>query len=228
MLSPYEFNPFNVNPLRDILEKCVDFERVQASKELKIFISATNVRTCKIQVFENKTFTLDAVMASACLPYLFQSVEVEGEYYWDGGFMGNPALYPIFYNCDSKDILILHINPICREKIPKTAAEILNRMNEISFNSSLMREMRVISFVNKLLDNNWITDERKKTMKRLFMHAIRADVTMQSLSVASKMNAEWSFINDLHHRGRIESEEWLKNNFRLIGKQSSIDIEEYL
>lgn len=228
ILSPYQFNPFNFNPLKDILEKTIDFNKIKTSKKLKIFMSATNVQTGKIKVFEKEDMSVEAVLASACLPFMFQAVEIEGEYYWDGGYMGNPAIYPLIYNSDCNDILILHINPIYRKHIPENAADILNRMNEISFNSSLMREMRAIAFVSKLLDNGWIKDEYRKNMKRLFMHAIRADVTMESFSVASKLNTDWDFIMQLFHEGRRQGASWLKHHFKQVGQESSIDINEYL
>ena len=228
MLSPYQLNPLNFNPLRDILEECVDFERIKLSKKLKVFVSATNVKTGKIKVFENKDISLDAVMASACLPFLFQAVKIDEDYFWDGGYMGNPAIFPLIYNSPSRDILIIHINPIQRDQVPESPTDILNRMNEISFNSSLMREMRAIAFVSKMLDNGWIKDEHMKHMKRLYMHAIRADVSMQSFSVASKMNTDWTFIRQLYMDGRLQAAEWMSKNFSSLGKKTTIDMDEYL
>ncbi|MDI1353157.1 MAG: patatin-like phospholipase family protein [bacterium] len=226
--SPYQSNPMNFNPLRDILEKHVDFDLLKKSSALKLFISATNVKTGKIKVFEHKEISLDAVMASACLPLMFQAVQVKDEFFWDGGYMGNPAIFPLIYNSKTNDILIIHINPIIRDNVPQTPAEILNRMNEISFNSSLMREMRAINFVGKMLKDGWVKDEYAKNMKDLSLHAIRADLVMKSYSVASKLDPDWSFLKQLFELGRIEGELWLKDNFRHIGKQSSIDINEYL
>ncbi len=228
ILSPYQLNPLNFNPLRDVLEKCIDFDKIKTSKKLKLFISATNVKTGKIKVFENKDISIDTVLASACLPFMFQSVQVENDFYWDGGYMGNPAIFPLIYNSDCPDILIIHLNPIFRDQVPDSAAEILNRMNEISFNSSLMREMRAISFVSKMLDNRWIKDEYRKNMKRLFMHAIRADVNMQLFSVASKLNTDWDFLTQLHEEGRRQGEAWLKQHFGQVGKETTIDMDEYL
>ncbi|QBR85010.1 patatin-like phospholipase family protein [Legionella israelensis] len=228
IFSPYQLNPFNFNPLREVLEKNVDFNEIASCKHTKIFISATNVKTGKIKVFDNKEISIDAVMASACLPFMFQAVKVEEDYYWDGGYMGNPAIFPLIYNSDCNDVLILHINPIYRDEVPETAADILNRVNEISFNSSLMREMRAINFVSRLIDENWIKDEYKSQLKRMFIHAIRADMTMQSYSVASKLNPEWAFIRELYETGRAKGEEWLKDNLNKIGKVSSIDITEYM
>jgi hypothetical protein len=152
------------------------------------------VRTGKIRIFENDEIGPDAVLASACLPFLFQAIEIDGEHYWDGGYMGNPAIYPLIYNCDSRDVLIVHINPIERPDVPKTAGEILNRINEISFNSSLMREMRSVCFVTKLIEEEKILD---KTIKRMLIHSIEADDVMQALSVGSKLNADRYLVNKL-------------------------------
>lgn len=228
VFSPYQLNPANFNPLRDILEKNVDFDMLRNCKELKLFLSATNVKTGKIKVFDNKELSVDAVMASACLPFLFQTVEVDNEYYWDGGYMGNPPIFPLIYNSDCRDILILHINPIFRDTVPKTAADILNRVNEVSFNSSLMREMRAINFVTRLIDDDLIKDKAKDQFKRIFIHAIRADHTMESYSVASKLNPQWKFLKHLYEIGRSQAEQWLKENFNKIGKKSSIDFSEYV
>ena len=142
----------NLNPLRDAVENSVDFEVLKRPDcPVKLFLSATNVRTGKIKVFEKDEISVSAVLASACIPTMFQAVEINGEAYWDGGYMGNPALFPLIYKCQSADILIVHLNPLSRSEIPRTADEILNRINELSFNSSLMREMRAVSFMNKLI-----------------------------------------------------------------------------
>ncbi|HEV3395262.1 MAG TPA: patatin-like phospholipase family protein, partial [Xanthobacteraceae bacterium] len=151
--SPYELNPLNINPLRDALAASVDFEVLRTGEcPIKLFICATNVRTGKIKIFERREMCVDRVMASACLPLLFQAVEVDGEHYWDGGYMGNPAMFPLIYNCGSRDVVLVRVNPVQREELPRTAAGILDRMNEITFNSSLMREMRAVSFVTELID----------------------------------------------------------------------------
>ena len=228
VFSPYQLNPGNFNPLRNTLEELIDIELIRSMHSPKLFITATNVRTGKIKIFDNQEITIDAIMASACLPFLFQSVQINDDYYWDGGYMGNPAIYPLIYNAQSCDILILHINPIYREEIPQTGAGILDRINEISFNSSLMREMRAISFVTQMLDNGWIKDEYRSRMKRLFLHAIRADISMQSFSVASKLNPDWSFIQSLFEEGRRQGDAWVKENPRHVNKRSSIDVREYL
>jgi NTE family protein len=181
LFSPYQLNPFNINPLRSILCDAVDFDAIRnAHCPIKLFLSATDVRTGKIRVFDNHEIGPDAVLASACLPLLFQAIEIDGEHYWDGGYMGNPAIFPLIYSCDSRDVVIVHINPIERPDVPKTAGEILNRINEISFNSSLLREMRSVCFVTKLIEEEKILD---KTIKRKLIHSMEADDVMQAMSV---------------------------------------------
>ena len=221
-LSPYQFNPFNINPLRQVLEQSVDFDVLKATRcKVKLSICATNVRTGKVRVFGNDEITPDAILASACLPFLFRSVEIDGEDYWDGGYMGNPAIFPLIYGCTSPDVLIVHINPIYRADVPRTATEILNRVNEISFNSSLMREMRAIAFITKLIDSG-LAD--KLDLKRMNIHAIMADDVTAKLGVASKLNADWDFLTELRDAGRKHAESWLTDNYAKIGKESSIDI----
>lgn len=221
VFSPYETNPLNYNPLRKTLEQIVDFEKLRADSSVRLFLSATNVRSGKVRVFKNEEITADAVLASACLPFMFQAVEIDGEPYWDGGYMGNPALFPLIYECESRDIVVIHINPIMRAETPKTARDILNRINEISFNSSLMREMRAISFVTKLIDDSTIPDGR---MKRMLIHSIENEDFMRKLGVSSKLNPDWEFLTHLRDVGRESAERWLDRNYDEIGKRSTVDI----
>jgi NTE family protein len=170
LLSPYEFNPFNLNPLRDALAASVDFEELQKpTSPVRLFLAATNVRTGKIKIFQGAEICAEAVLASACLPFLFQAVEIDGEHYWDGGYMGNPAIFPLIYGCDSRDVVVVHINPIERPELPRTARDILNRVNEISFNSSLSREMRAIHFVTNMIESGEVEQGR---MKQMLIHAM--------------------------------------------------------
>ncbi|MEM9707008.1 MAG: patatin-like phospholipase family protein [Pseudomonadota bacterium] len=223
-LSPYQFNPLDLNPLRDVLEKCIDFDALQCCTATNLYVSATNVRTGKVHVFRTKEITLNTILASACLPFIFRAVEIEGEHYWDGGYMGNPVLFPFFYEADTSDVLIVHVNPIERDDVPKTPPEISNRINEISFNSSLMREMRAISFVHKLLDEGWIKDEYRERLRNVRIHSIRSDQTLVDLSVASKFNVEWDFLCELRDRGRRIADEWLNANCEEIGVNSTVDL----
>ncbi|MEM7620328.1 MAG: patatin-like phospholipase family protein [Pseudomonadota bacterium] len=223
--SPYQLNPLDINPLRDVLEETVDFDELRACKCTKMFISATHVRSGKVRVFENENVTLDVAMASACLPFLFKAVEIDGEDYWDGGYMGNPALFPLFYNTESRDIMIVHINPIEREDTPTTGPDIMNRVNEISFNSSLIKELRAIAFVKKLLEKDMIDKKYREDFKDVLVHSIRADKAMAEFSVASKFDSDWDFLLMLRDTGRETMQTWLDNNFDCIGVRDTIDLQ---
>ncbi len=227
VLSPYQFNPLNNNPLREVLLQSVNFERLRSAQcPVKLFLSATNVRTGKVKVFENDVICPERVLASGCLPFLFQAVEVDGEHYWDGGYMGNPAIFPLIYGCDSRDVMIVHINPLERQALPTSAFEIMNRVNEISFNSSLMREMRAISFVTEMIDED---PAAHKALKRILVHAIAADDIMSELGAASKLNGDWEFLTYLRDQGRDHADKWLAANFDRLGRTSTVDIrKEYL
>jgi NTE family protein len=222
ILSPYQFNPLNLNPLRDVLEQHVDFDALSKHCPVQLYLCATNVETGKVRVFSGEEMSAKAVLASACVPLLFQAVEIDGEYYWDGGYVGNPAIFPLIYNCATRDVVIVHINPIVRRGVPTTAAEILNRINEISFNSSLMRELRAIGFVTRLIREGTVG---RDDMKEMLIHSIRSDETMTALGVSSKFNADWDFLCFLHEKGRSEAGAWLATNYDTIGQRSSIDIQ---
>ncbi|MGI4851708.1 MAG: patatin-like phospholipase family protein [Janthinobacterium lividum] len=225
MLSPYQFNPQNKNPLRDVLEKTIDFEALRTQDKIKLRICATNVLTGKVRVFKNEEMQVDALLASACLPFLFQTVQVGSEFFWDGGYMGNPALFPLIDDTQSSDIVIIHINPIHRDEVPKTSGAIRNRVNEISFNSSLMREMRTISFITKMIDEGWFKEEYKKRLRRMYMHSVRADDVMKDLGVPTKLSTDWDFLNHLKELGRQKAEDWLNNKFDKVGQESTVDME---
>ena len=221
VFSPYDLNPLNLNPLRDVLRSAVDFDVLRApDAPVKLFLSATNVRTGRVKVFAREELSADAVLASACLPFLFPAVEIEGEAYWDGGYMGNPAIFPLIYECESRDVVVVHINPICRPEVPRSARDILNRVNEISFNSSLMREMRTIQFVTDLIDRGRVGGE----MKRMLIHSIAADDVMTRLGAASKMNADRGFLRHMRDAGHRTAGEWLEAHFDSLGRRSSLDI----
>jgi len=224
VLSPYVFNPTNYNPLRDVLEQSIDVDVLKRPDcPVKLFLSATNVRSGKVKIFTGTEISVSAVMASACVPTMFQAVEIDGEAYWDGGYMGNPALFPLIYACESVDIVIVHINPLYRKEIPQSADDILNRVNEISFNSSLMREMRAVSFVTRLIMQNRVVDG---SLKRLLIHSIGDDAFMSGLSSSSKYNADWDFLVYLRDQGRKCADDWLAKNFVKLGVASSVDIDD--
>ena len=224
VFSPYQFNPFNINPLREVLEKTVDMETVRACDSMELFVCATNVRSGQPRIFHTRELTLDMVLASACVPFLFRAVEVDGEHYWDGGYMGNPPLYPLIYNTRSRDIVIVHINPLVRPQLPTSAAEIQNRLNEITFNSSLIREFRAIAFVTKLIEQEWLKDEYRDKLKHVLIHSIRSDELMCDLTVASKLNTDWRFLSNLRDRGREAAAAWLERTYDHIGHHSTVDL----
>ena len=222
LFSPYQLNPLNFNPLRQVLEKHVDFAKLRATKGVNVHLCATNVETGKVRIFNRPELTPDAVLASACLPFLFQTIEIEGAHYWDGGYIGNPAIFPLIYGSKSCDVVIVHINPIVRPGVPKTAPEILNRIDEISFNSSLMREMRAIAFVTRLIDQGKL---KASDMKQMLIHSIRDDEAMTAHSVASKLSPDWDFLCTLKDSGRTVTQRWLRTNYNDIGQRSTVDLE---
>jgi NTE family protein len=219
--SPYDWNPFDINPLRDLLDELIDFDMVCRDCLPHLFVCATNVRSGKIRVFDDAAMSTDAILASACLPLIFRAVEIEGEAYWDGGYMGNPALFPLFDGTASRDIVIVVVNPIERPEVPRTARDILNRINEVSFNSSLLRELRAIDFVHRLLGDGHL---RPGEMKDILIHAIRDDETMAELNTATKMNPTPELIDRLKAHGRAAADTFLRQNWNRLGEESSVDL----
>jgi len=224
LFSPYQLNPFDFNPLRDVLEETINFDELRECDCVKLFISATHVHSGKVRVFDTQEIDLDVVMASACLPYMFKAVEVDGEDYWDGGYMGNPALFPLFYETDTRDVMIVHINPMERNETPESAHDITNRINEISFNSSLLKELRAIAFVKKLIENDMLKDKHKDDFTDILVHSVRSDEVMTSLSVSSKFSSEWDFLTDLRDKGRNTMTAWLEENYDDIGIRDTVDL----
>jgi NTE family protein len=226
VLSPYNFNPFNYNPLKDILSNLIDFEELTKYNKKKLFICATNVKTNRAKIFTNKEITVDAVMASACLPFLFQAVEIEGEYYWDGGYMGNPPIFPLISNTDLHDIVLIKINSININSVPTTARDIADRVNEISFNSSLINEMKLIHYRNELIRNGILTSDGKNN-REIFVHTISGYEALSQLNYSSKMNTSWDFLVELKNKGRAIADNWIKNDFKQVGLKSTFDVEEH-
>ncbi|MBJ3775768.1 patatin-like phospholipase family protein [Acuticoccus mangrovi] len=220
VVSPAFANPLDINPLRPLVEKYVRFDVLNGVCAHKIFIAATNVWTGKVRIFEHGEISVDALLASACIPELFAPVFIDGVPYWDGGFMGNPPLFPLFYGTDTADTLIVQINPIERQKTPVTAREIVNRVNEITFNASLLKELRAIRFVARLVDEGKLDPSE---YKRVRMHRI-ASPELKPLSASSKLNGEWTFLRHVRDIGRRAAEQWLAAHFDDIGERDTIDI----
>lgn len=226
VFSPYHFNPMNYNPLKDILNDLIDFEELHAYNKKRLFICATNVKTNRAKIFTNKDITVDSVLASACLPFLFQAVEIEGEYYWDGGYMGNPPIFPLITNTNLHDIVLVKINSINIHSVPTTARDIADRVNEISFNSSLINEMKLIHYRNELIRNG-ILNVDNKANREIFVHTISGYDALSQLSYSSKMNTSWEFLLDLKLKGRQIADKWLQTDFKEVGRRSTFDVEEH-
>jgi NTE family protein len=226
--SPYEFNPLGLNPLHDVLEAHVNFKAVRERSPIRLFVAATAVRTGRLAVFKGPELTARHVMASACLPTVFHAVDIDGEPYWDGGYLANPPLWPLFYDDTPDDILIVSLNPFARAAAPKTPGEIMDRLNEISFNATLSSELRAIAFVQKLLDEDMLKDEARDRYRRMLVHGIGADGVLDDLSLASKSDTDWDFLKSLRDRGRKAAEAWLAKDFQDVGVRSSLDFKPFL
>lgn len=222
VFSPYELNPLNVNPLRDILREHVDFGNVNGCRKVQVFVTATNVRTGRPRIFARGDVTVDSVLASACLPQMYPAVEIGGEAYWDGGFSGNPALYPLVDARASRDIVVVQINPIVRRELPKSARDIINRVNEVSFNSSLIKELRAIVMTQNMMLEAGVDLGHRET----YLHIIHTDEEVKDLAASSKLNAEWAYLEMLFERGRGWASAWLDSHYDAIGNRSTLDLEE--
>ncbi len=221
LASPYDLNPLDLNPLRDLVERHVDFDKVRECTDMHLYLSATNVETGRVRVFHREEVSLDVVMASACLPHLFKAVEIDGHHYWDGGYMGNPSLFPFLDTGEAGDVVIVQINPVYRSGVPTTAREILNRVNEITFNSSLMKELRTIDYITRMVEQQKLADP---TAKPLHVHMIEARKQMRPLGASSKLNTEWAFLTHLFEIGRGAADRWLHRHYDDLGVRPSIDI----
>ena len=219
--SPYQMNPFNFNPLRDLLAEAINFERVRRQQIVKLFVCATNVQTAKVEIFQGKDLDVEHVLASTCLPLMMQAVEVDGEYYWDGSFTGNPAIFPLLFECTARDVIMVHITPAERPGVPTTSPAIMNRMQEIGFNTSLIREMRTLAYLTEQIDNGKITG-----VKRMLVHLVEAEDLIRVLSWSSRLNGDWDFLMHLFNKGRDRADRWLKQNFDRVGVESTVNLRE--
>jgi NTE family protein len=220
LLSPYDLNPGGNNPLRDVLIELIDFERLSRSP-IKLFITATNVRTGRGRVFRNSEITADVLLASACLPTMFQAIEIDGEEYWDGGYSGNPTITPLVRECTSRDTILVQINPIERPTPPRSARDILSRLNEVSFNSVLMKELRMIALLRQVAD---VGNDEGAQWAGMRIHRVSSDA-MVELGYSSKLNAEWAFLTMLRDEGRKSAEAFLGAHADDLGKTSSHDLD---
>ncbi|MFO7476788.1 MAG: patatin-like phospholipase family protein [Methyloceanibacter sp.] len=223
IFSPYDLNPHGANPLSDILSECIDFDRL-AKAPILIFVTATNVTTGRGRVFRNAELTPEVLLASACLPTMFQAVEIDGEPYWDGGFSGNPTMTPLIRECSSSDTILVQVNPVERLGTPRSAREILNRVNEVSFNATLLKELRMMAVLRQVSDAGNSEGARWASMR---IHRI-ASAAMRDLGYSSKLNAEWAFLTMLRDEGRRSAELFLAEHRDDLGKRSTLDLDALL
>ena len=223
--SPYDVNPLNINPLKDLIERFVDFEALRAFSDLQIFISATNVQTGRVRIFPREKITAAAVMASACLPMLFRAVEIDGVPYWDGGYLGNPVIFPFFRTTTTEDVLVVQINPLMRQATPTSASEIMNRINEITFNSSLLAEYRAIEFVARLIDQGRLPrGTGPGQYRRVNVHRIVLDRFGTNFDAFSKLSTDYDFFQVLQVSGKRAARRFLDEHFDDIGVRSTVDL----
>ncbi len=220
-LSPYQTNPLNINPLRDAIDALIDFGRVRACTDVEIFISATNVWTGKVAIFKTPELTADHLMASGCLPTVFQAVEIDGVPYWDGGYMANPALFPLFDETTTDDILLVQINPVERRETPRTAREIHDRLNEISFNGTLLRELRAVAFVTQLIEEGKLSPDDYRNVR---LHRIDGTGVLDDHEASSRRIAEWDYFVQLRDAGRRTAQSWLADHYGAIGVHGTLDL----
>jgi NTE family protein len=220
LYSPYDLNPGGTNALTPILEKEINFERLRNSP-IKVFITATNVRTGRPRVFRNADLTPEVLLASACLPTMFQAVEIDGESYWDGGYSGNPTMAPLVNELVSDDTILIPINPVERPGTPKSAYEILNRLNEVSFNAVLIKELHMMALLRRIADPG---DGEGAEWAKMRVHMVQ-NCVMDKLGYSSKLNAEWDFISMLRDEGRKAGDEFLVEHGDSIGKRSTLNID---
>jgi NTE family protein len=220
LFSPYDLNPLGANPLHDVLAKTIDFERLPRSP-IKLFVTATNVRTGRGRVFRNSELTPDVLLASACLPTMFKAVEVDGEHYWDGGYSGNPTMTPLVRECASSDTILIPINPVERPGVPRSARDILDRLNEVSFNAVLLKELRMIALLRQIAQPG---DSEGAKWAGMRIHMVRNNA-MVDLGYSSKLNAEWEFLTMLRDEGRSAAEAFLTAHAADLGRRSSLDLD---
>ncbi|MBX9812386.1 MAG: patatin-like phospholipase family protein [Burkholderiales bacterium] len=227
--SPYQLNPFNLNPLRDILARQLDFERLRADCRIELFIAATQVSTGMLKLFRTKQLTIDVLLASACVPSLHHTIEIDGEAYWDGGLTANPPIRPLLYKCSARDILVILLHPCRRPVIPTNADDIWHRLTEISFSSTLFTELQGLALAKQEAELGLFSVGRlERRLRHLNMHLIDSQELMSQLSTLSKLNTQSAFINALRDEGRSRTDEWLEKNFQLIGVRSSFTLAGHL
>ena len=225
-LSPYDFNPLNINPLKELLERFVDFDAIRKCQTPQLFVTATNVHTGRLRIFPHDKITAEVILASACLPLLFRAVEIDGVPYWDGGYLGNPSIFPLFSKTQTEDVLLIQINPLARHATPTSSQDIVNRLNEITFNSPLMGELRAIEFVARLIDQGRLPRGiGHGKYRRINMHRIALEASAKQLNAGSKLNTDYDFFEMLRNNGRRAARRFLDAHFADIGVRGTVDLQ---
>ncbi len=223
--SPAQMNPFDVDPLRDIVAEQVDFERLRAASPVKLFIAATHANTGKLRLFQAPELSVHALLASACLPMLHKAVEIDGEPYWDGAYSANPAVFPLFYDCSARDILLVLLSPLVHGETPRSAEEIRARSLDLAFNSTFLREMRMFAHATEFVGRSLLPTGRfERRLQQTRFHLVEAEELLSSLSAESRLSAKLSFLEMLRDQGRARAKAWLAAHFSLIGRRSSVDL----
>jgi NTE family protein len=223
-VSPYQLNPLDHNPLREVLRERLDFERLRGADATPVFVCATSLTTNRMRLFTNQDLSLDALLASACLPQLHRAVEIDGEYYWDGGFIGNPVLKPLLHLGTTQDLVLVQLNPTRRAELPISARDILDRLNEVTMNAALMREVEGIEVINRLLAAGQLQHPRYVVIR---LHGIADPLVMTGLGMSSKNNTAWPFLSYLHAAGRTAAAAWLGEHRAALGHASTLDLAEF-
>ena len=229
LFSPYQLNPFDINPLRKIISEHIDFEALRSRRAIRLFIAATRLSTGTLKLFENAELSTEALLASACLPTLSQAIEIDGESYWDGAYSGNPAIYPLLYQCRASDIMVVRLQPMHREELPTSADAIRARMVDFQFNAAFLREMRSVALAKRELEKEWLPlGKLGRRLKRLNFHLIEADDLIGKMRVEKSLNADLEFLLKLKEEGRTRADAWLEQSAGHLGQRSSIDLNAFV
>lgn len=224
-LSPEQLNPLDLNPLRDIIGKQIDFERLRRESPVKLFIAATHANSGKLRIFREHELTVDSLLASACLPTIHRTVMIDGEPYWDGGYSANPAVFPLFYECRTDDILLVLLTPLHYSETPESAQDIRVRLRELAFNATFLREMRMFAHLREQVGGAWLPiNAFIQRMNRLRFHAISADALLGALPAESKLTVNLEFLEALRDDGRSHAEAWLKEHGTAVGRRPTLDL----
>jgi NTE family protein len=229
LFSPQQLNPFDINPLRKIIDEHIDFKALHARRAIRLFIAATKLRTGSLKLFENKELSADALLASACLPTLNQAIEIDGEPYWDGGYSGNPAIYPLLYRCRTPDVMVVRLQPLEREAFPTSADDIRARMVDFQFNAPFLREMRNFVLAKRAIEKQWVPiGGLARKLKRLNFHLIEADDVIAKMGADKALHPTPAFLLELKEEGRNRAEAWLERNGSSVGQRSSVDLNAFV